>query len=529
MAQDMDTFDPSGALFDDQGTLQAHAASLGRSGSWDLGLMLSYARNPLLVRYEGVEDPRRVVGDQMAARLMGGRVFGSALRLDVELPTYPLLVLDGESRVALGDLQIGALVPLRKISSGPLSFALAPTLEIPTGSNDAWVSNDGLGLALAGVVSGEAGPLRWTGNVGLDLTRTATARVSDPSSPLALGSMDTGSALLLLGGLSHPFDERTLAGLELGARLDMAKGFANDGENPVEAHVYGTHGTRGGLILNGGLGTGLVAGVGAPALRLFAGVGYRRPGSPDTDHDGRPDPVDACPTQPEDIDGYQDEDGCPDLDNDADGLPDLVDRCPMEPEDVDGFEDLDGCPDPDNDSDTVLDPVDVCPLVAGPPQAEGCPDTDGDRVPDYRDRCPTEAGDPRLDPAHSDGCPTRVFVSKERIEILERIFFDVNKVTVKKESYDLLLEVARVLNANPHIKQVEVQGHTDSMADDAYNLKLSQGRVEAVVRFLVEQGAVDPARLVPRGYGETRPVETNLTDEGRTANRRVEFLILEQD
>src|SRR5262249_978855 len=75
----------------------------------------------------------------------------------------------------------------------------------------------------------------------------------------------------------------------------------------------------------------------------------------DRDHDGIPDDVDKCPDQPEDFDGYQDTDGCPDLDNDGDGIPDVQDQCPNQAEDLDGFEDSDGCPDLDNDKDGILD------------------------------------------------------------------------------------------------------------------------------------------------------------------------------
>lgn len=69
-------------------------------------------------------------------------------------------------------------------------------------------------------------------------------------------------------------------------------------------------------------------------------------GSADLDGDGIPDDSDQCPDQPEDFDGFQDEDGCPDPDNDGDQIPDESDLCPLDPEDYDGFQDADGCPDP---------------------------------------------------------------------------------------------------------------------------------------------------------------------------------------
>src|SRR5207244_5756222 len=102
------------------------------------------------------------------------------------------------------------------------------------------------------------------------------------------------------------------------------------------------------------------------------------PNANDRDGDGIPDAIDQCPNDPEDKDGYQDEDGCPDPDNDGDGIPDVKDKCPNEPEDKDHFQDEDGCPDLDNDGDGVPDSRDACP---NDPETfnffeddDGCPD-----------------------------------------------------------------------------------------------------------------------------------------------------------
>ena len=103
----------------------------------------------------------------------------------------------------------------------------------------------------------------------------------------------------------------------------------------------------------------------------------------DRDGDGILDNVDKCPDQPEDKDGFEDEDGCPDPDNDKDGIADISDKCPNEPEDKDKFEDDDGCPDPDNDTDGLADADDKCPNEPedkdGFEDADGCPDPDNDK------------------------------------------------------------------------------------------------------------------------------------------------------
>src|SRR5258706_190974 len=116
----------------------------------------------------------------------------------------------------------------------------------------------------------------------------------------------------------------------------------------------------------------------------------------DKDGDGIPDAKDKCPGEAETINGYQDEDGCPDSipDTDGDGINDLVDKCKTEAEDKDGFQDADGCPDLDNDNDGVTDAKDKCPNVNGPVENDGCPDTakDGDKAVDRPHNCPDQTG-----------------------------------------------------------------------------------------------------------------------------------------
>jgi OmpA-OmpF porin, OOP family len=245
----------------------------------------------------------------------------------------------------------------------------------------------------------------------------------------------------------------------------------------------------------------------------------------DRDGDGVPDDVDECPDRPEDRDGFEDEDGCPDNDNDNDGLADGVDACPDDAEDKDGFEDEDGCPDEDNDGDGLADRVDQCPDAAedrdGFQDDDGCPDedNDGDGVPDASDQCPDQAG-----PAPS-GCPQykNVVVTADRIELKQTIFFDTGKTTIKRVSHALLDEVAQALRDHPTIR-VRIEGHTDSQGKDAYNLKLSRGRAAAVRTYLVGAG-IDPGRMVSEGYGEAKPIADNRTAAGRAENRRVEFVI----
>lgn len=260
------------------------------------------------------------------------------------------------------------------------------------------------------------------------------------------------------------------------------------------------------------------------------------PEDQDSDGDGILDSKDSCPQQPEDFDGIDDDDGCPehDLDQDGDGILDKVDQCPRQPEDKDGFEDLNGCPDLDNDKDGILDKVDQCPLQPEDrdlfEDEDGCPDPDNDqdRIMDEVDQCPLQPEDYDND-EDEDGCPDlykQIVIRKDRIEIKQTIYFAINKDRILKKSYSLLNEVAQALVDNPKI-MVSIEGHTDNQGSDKYNLELSERRANSVRRYLIAQG-VESERLTSKGYGESKPIDENLTREGRAANRRVEFLIVKR-
>ena len=247
----------------------------------------------------------------------------------------------------------------------------------------------------------------------------------------------------------------------------------------------------------------------------------------DSDKDGFVDADDACPERPETANGYQDDDGCPDElpDTDSDGIDDTRDGCVSEPEDLDGHEDSDGCPDPDNDADGVVDASDSCPREAGPVENRGCPDTDrdGDSVVDRLDNCPDEPGT-----RDNQGCKKKqmVVLTRTKIEILDKVYFRTNRARLRRRSFPLLSNIANVLKVHPEILKVRIEGHTDDRGKDARNLELSQKRAKAVADFLIGKG-VEPERVEAVGLGETAPVADNKTREGRAANRRVEFKILE--
>jgi outer membrane protein OmpA-like peptidoglycan-associated protein len=246
----------------------------------------------------------------------------------------------------------------------------------------------------------------------------------------------------------------------------------------------------------------------------------------DNDKDGISDKDDTCPDLAEDFDGFQDEDGCPDLDNDGDGITDLKDKCPNEPEDFDGVKDDDGCPDvvQDSDNDGIADDKDKCPLKPedfdGFQDEDGCPDLDNDLdgITDDVDKCPNESEtyNGYLD---EDGCPDERPIEEKFI--LQGCNFETGSAAITPDSYALLDKVVKSLKAYPEVR-VEVAGHTDDVGKDDFNLGLSQRRAESVKQYLVNAG-ISADRIVAKGYGETSPIATNGTPAGRAENRRIEF------
>ena len=267
------------------------------------------------------------------------------------------------------------------------------------------------------------------------------------------------------------------------------------------------------------------------------GLDFRAEAPPDRDFDGLVDKYDDCPDDPEDEDGFEDEDGCPDLDNDEDGIKDDADDCPNDPEDRDGYEDKDGCPDPDNDRDGIRDKRDSCPDdpedADGWRDDDGCPDPDNDEdgLVDRRDGCPN---DPETENGFQDedGCPDEKPAPKplpKEVEkftgVIEGITFETGKTVIRRSSEPVLYEALGVLQKYGNMR-ILIEGHTDNKGNDDSNLTLSQGRADSVRMWFVTNG-IEPSRLEAMGFGETRARADNATDAGRAENRRVEFKLLQ--
>jgi len=241
----------------------------------------------------------------------------------------------------------------------------------------------------------------------------------------------------------------------------------------------------------------------------------------DSDGDGVYDGLDQCPDTPkgEKVDAK----GCS-MDSDGDGVKDGPDQCPDTPRGA--TVDAKGCP-TDSDGDGVYDGVDRCPNTPRGTKvdAKGCPlDSDGDGVTDDKDRCPDT---PRGTQVDANGCPPppppppAAIPERGMTLVLEGVNFEYDSAKLTAGSAATLDKVAASLIEHTEAK-IEIDGHTDSKGNDAYNLKLSQRRAQAVKEYLVSKG-VNEAQLTAQGYGEKQPVASNDTEEGRAQNRRVEL------
>ena len=144
-------------------------------------------------------------------------------------------------------------------------------------------------------------------------------------------------------------------------------------------------------------------------------------------------------------------------------------------------------------------------------------------------RLPPPPPPPPPEPEPEPEPPKRVVVENNRIAFEEKIQFDLDKATIKPESDSLLQEIIKVIKENPHIKKIAIEGHTSSEGSDRHNLKLSDQRAKAVMDYMINKGGLAKEMFTAKGFGETKLIADESTEEGKEKNRRVEFNITEQD
>ncbi len=527
------------------------------SGIPSVGLFVHFVDDAVQLRREGSEEAFRLLDDQLKAEIAFGMGmfgfldFGAVLPITVFQTGDSLKEYNNNADSVPSFSFADARMNLKaRILPKDSSFGLAVSLTayIPLG-NRAFHSDGDFRFEPKLIADWTGSDLKAALNLGYQIRSERNLR-----------NVGSGDILRMGAGLQYQIASPVSLYSTITAGLSLADGRDPNNLTTVSDNTFGSPvevdgGVKLELIgdwtINLGGGIGVSQGIGAPDFRIFGGVEHvafpqganeramlaeaeqssKNPEERDSDQDGIMDALDKCPNQSEDIDTFEDEDGCPDPDNDKDGVLDIEDECPglsgipekqgcplidsdkdgidddsdacpMEPEDRDSFEDDDGCPDLDNDLDGILDTDDKCPLK--PETINGKDDEDG---------CP-------------DSSESKVRITKTGIEIFEMVYFDTNKSVIQKRSYNILNQVKSILRANPRIKLIQVEGHTDNRGSAKANLELSQRRAEAVVKYLVEKG-IEAQRFRPKGFGEARPVADNKSKAGRTENRRVEFFILD--
>ena len=423
------------ATIDDKGLGVTEGGAIPGHLAFQAGLILNYALNPLVLR----NDNNEVVSAIVAHRLIGDAMFTIGLfeyfSLGIDVPLTlaqvggdvpPELqgrvgVANGLAAIGVGDLRVVPKIRLLREDQHGISLAIIPTVTLPTAGGINFPAS-GPEYRYGGDYLGEGGSFAFipelaisTNIAGFRPAVNVAYRLRQPTQ--LFGIFDIQPEIVYRAGIGYDVANavKSLNHLLVFAEVFGATADSNPFglvdenadpdqvrlQNPLEALIGARYRLPVGVSLEGGIGTGLRAGYGSPDLRAFLGMRYSVEDQ-DADDDGINDDADKCKDDPEDKDGYEDADGCPDLDNDRDGIPDVNDGCKGEPEDLDGFNDADGCPDPDNDGDSILDGEDECRDAAGQARWKGCPppDTDADGFTDDVDVCPEVKG-----VAEKKGCP----------------------------------------------------------------------------------------------------------------------------
>ena len=381
---------------------------------------------------------------------------------------------------AVGDLALSAKLHL--VRSGGLGLALSSSLVLPTGKEAAFAGAGTLVFMPRLIAGVSAGRLSLAVNAGYALRQ-----------PGGEGNLKVDDELLFGAGARYALQGSRLWVLgegfvRLGVQADGA-----EREMPAELLFAVRWQVSGPWVIEAGAGFGVTRGYGTPTVREFLSLAWaplppapvrapevtsvvvekppppiQAPPPPDTDGDGIPDEHDKCVNEPEDMNGINDDDGCPDADQDGDGIIDKDDKCPSEPEVVNGVDDLDGCPD------------------------EG------------------------------------LFELKEdRIVLEERVLFDTNRARLGIKGRSVLKAIVVLWNQHPEYEKIIIEGHTDERGSDQHNLKLGQRRAERVRDVLIEQG-FPKDKIEIMSYGRSRPVDRAGTEEAWQKNRRTEFVIVRQ-
>jgi hypothetical protein len=423
--------------------------------AWSAGLFVNYAYRPFAVKScfseSNCDDPNatghsdvKVIDNLLTGDALASLTPIPRLQIGLKVPVSwvsgdglsdtGVAAKEGIDAVGMGDVTLEGKYRLHGEIKDPFVVGAGAFVTGPLGratAKDTYIGDASPTAGIRGIFDGEQGPFSFGGN--LSAVYRGEGRV---------GSTTLGPEFRY--GVAGGFKPSPVLRVVLDG-FGATKFSAKNGTNTLEVD--------GGIqimpidspiVISAGAGTGLIQGVGVPVVRGFLGFMFVAEGgdrdgdgvkdgddqcptiagSPETngcpagardsDGDTIPDDADKCPKVPEDPDGFQDQDGCPELDNDNDGVPDDQDRCPDKPETKNGYKDDDGCPDePDRDNDGVPDKLDKCPDAPedtdGFEDTDGCPDPDNDQdgVPDQQDECGDQP-ETKNGYQDEDGCPDEV-------------------------------------------------------------------------------------------------------------------------
>ena len=531
---------------------QVQPASVGANGAFAAAATLSYATNPVVLRFSGSEHV--TISQRTTMELGAAYAFLDRFEVGIRMPLYnqsgdgQMVGVASPSGTARGDLAVHGKVQLARAAIGSSSLIAGATLAVtlPTATSQEFAGVDNPTARAYGLVtlipSALAGRLSFTANLGAVIRKTSTLSNINQGSGLAWGVGGSVRMLDALWATGELFGDVIPSGRMAGA-TSSASTLA-----PSEYLVGISYRPDRRVSIGLAIGRGLIAGLGTPDLRGVFSLAFV-PGTPelapihpppppkidgDADGDGIPDSVDRCPDQPEDKDMFDDTDGCPDNDNDDDGFPDATDKCPLDPEDKDGFQDDDGCPDKDNDGDGIPDAQDKCPDQPedkdGFQDIDGCPDPDNDLdgIVDAQDMCPNEPETINGN-QDDDGCPDRgdalVVVTPSAIEAAEAIQFTGSKIS--KSSTNVLGQIAATLRAHQEIVRLKLVVHVQPTNNSDKDQALSEKRADEVRDWLVQWG-IAQTRISAHGMGGQKPLVPRGTKNAQMINDRIEMIILER-
>lgn len=483
---------------DSRGTLWTRDASDAPRGWASFGSAIGWQREPYVYRYDGGREDE-VVGDALQVSMFGGWSAGPVL-VGAELPLlFGVQGAEIDTPAALGDVSLelkGVLLD----HEAPLGVALLGRLRLPSTAGVAtdW-SLGGPSYELSVVADLDLGPALLALNLGTH---------GQPAADF--GDFVVDDAMSARLGAAWRFGEQVSVGTDLVAELPWASPFADPRTAPVELMLNGTARLADRWRASLGVGRGLTAAVGSPELRVVAQLVH----APDRRWEAPRPVVALAPPAPPAVEAPAPPPSpAAALSAPSTGTLELFVLDAKQARVPDATWTISGLalPAMEQGYGVVELPVGQLELVASAPGYVSA------RFPVWIEGGASQPMTVTLRPA-------KVEITRDRLVIAEKVFFDTNRATIKPASFPLLDEIANVMQERPDILSVRVEGHTDARGSAESNLTLSELRAASVRDYLVARG-VSPGRLRSVGYGEAVPLDDRDDSAARDRNRRVEFFI----